>query len=191
MTTCSSAQTPEVDGENAEGKDGGVGSEGNKYGVLMRIKNAATCSAATGVVTGEHAEQEGAQHDAANRDGIKFSKVPFMVMLHSKCIRALTFENGCLGLTLSQKLSCYGMRNKLSSKGSEGSTLEGRDGEAVIHGAVQTVMDKLKTENAASVVAINGQDLSAHDLRLLMQALAESWQRDSKPQGSHSQTSVP
>jgi hypothetical protein len=83
------------------------------------------------------------------------------------------------------------MRNKLSSKGSEGSTLEGRDGEAVIHGAVQTVMDKLKTDNAASVVAINGQDLSAHDLRLLMQALAESWQRDSKPQGSHSQTSVP
>ncbi len=87
MTTCSSAQTPEVEDENAEGKDGGVGSQGNKHGVLVRIKNAATCSAATGVVSGEHAEQGGVQHDAANRDGIRISKVLFMVMLHSKCTR--------------------------------------------------------------------------------------------------------
>lgn len=87
-------------------------------------------------------------------------------------------------MTLSQKLSCYGMRNRLSGKGGEGSTLEGRDDEAVIHGAVQTVMDKLKSDNAASVVAINGQDLSTHDVKLLMQALAQSWQRDAISESS-------
>ena len=154
-TSAVSASAAEVSQEASQDEADVPPAEQAKQGMLARIKNAATCSA-TSAVSGEHEQQEGAEHDAANRDG----------------------------LTLSQRLSCYGMRNnKTSAKGAEGTSEDG-DSEGVIHGAVKTVMDKLQTDHAASVVAINGQELTAYDLEQLMLALAESWQRDGKSKGA-------
>lgn len=128
---------------------------------MTRIKNAATCSASTGAVAGDHEMREGAQHDAANADG----------------------------MTLSQRLSCYGARHKgaAGSASAAGDSTEAtRRTTGVVHGAVETVLEKMKTDHAASVVAINGQKLAKHDLTALMQALSLSWEKSTSSCGAQS-----
>lgn len=56
----------------------------------------------------------------------------------------------------------------------------------VVHGAVETVLEKMKTDHAASVVAINGQKLAKHDLTALMQALSLSWEKSTSSCGAQS-----
>ena len=167
-TTCSSA----TGAERTDGVDSSTSTDTHTIGLMTRMKNAAscascgqhdpfvtpaTCSASEGAM---HEMQQGVQHDAANADG----------------------------MTLSQRLSCYGARHK-GTAGSGNVADHSKDAASragVVHGAVETVLEKMKTDHAASVVAINGQKLAEHDLKALMQALSSSWEKGSHLRGAQS-----
>jgi len=164
-TTCSSA----AGAQRTDGVDSSTSTDTHTPGLMTRMKKvascgqhdpfvtAATCSASKGAM---HEMQQGVQHDAANADG----------------------------LTLSQRLSCYGARHK-GTAGSGSAAEDSKDAASragVVHGAVETVLEKIKTDHAASVVAINGQKLAEHDLKALMQALSSSWEKGSHLRGAQS-----